>query len=98
MDVTIGVVLLPLATPPSDEYIVQIVVPVSYGWSGVSMGGQMANSLLFPFWPNGEDIVLGPRWAECAPFLICVLLTTNAALFCLQLTLAQQLRCSPPRR
>nr|VWO94841.1 Beta-xylanase (EC [Ganoderma boninense] len=61
---TIGVILPPLATPPSDEYIVQMVVPVSYGWSGISMGGQMTNSLLVPFWPNGDEIVLGPRWAD----------------------------------
>ncbi|TBU49152.1 hypothetical protein BD309DRAFT_948220 [Dichomitus squalens] len=63
MDMTIGVILPPL-TPPSDEYIVQMVVPASYGWSGVSMGGQMSNSLLFPFWPNGQEIVLGARWTD----------------------------------
>lgn len=68
MDMTIGLVLPPLATPPSDEYIVQMIVPVSYGWSGISMGGQMSNSLLVPLWPNGEDIILGPRWAECVFF------------------------------
>ena len=59
-----GVVLPPLSDPPSDEYIVQLVAPVSYGWSGISMGGAMTNSLLFPMWPNGNEIMVGPRWAE----------------------------------
>ena len=61
---TMGVVLPPLSDPPSDEYIVQLVAPVSYGWSGISMGGAMTNSLLFPMWPNGNEIMVGPRWAE----------------------------------
>lgn len=77
MDMTIGVVLPSLATPPSDEYIVQMVAPVDYGWSGLSMGGQMSNSLLFPFWPNGKDIVLGSRWTECVSLQCCIQPTTD---------------------
>ena len=64
LDVTVGVVLPPVSTPPSSEYIVQIVAPVTNGYTGVSMGGQMANSLLFTLWPNGNKIMLGARWAE----------------------------------
>ncbi|KAI0748539.1 hypothetical protein C8Q80DRAFT_1172344 [Daedaleopsis nitida] len=63
-DMTIGVVLPPITTPPSDEYIVQIVAPASYGWTGISMGGQMSNSLLFPMWTFGSKIMLGPRWTD----------------------------------
>ncbi|OJT08655.1 Cellobiose dehydrogenase [Trametes pubescens] len=61
---TIGVILPPDATPASNEYIVNFVVPASFGWSGISMGGQMANSLLFTMWPNGNEIMLGSRWAD----------------------------------
>ncbi len=61
---TIGVVLPPVSTPPSDEYIVQLVAPASYGWTGISMGGQMSNSLLFPLWIDDNKIMLGPRWTE----------------------------------
>lgn len=67
LDITVGIVLPPLSTgstPNSTEFIAEIVAPVSYGWTGVSMGGQMANSLLFVTWPNGEDVVFSPRWTS----------------------------------
>ncbi|KAI0664668.1 CBD9-like protein [Cubamyces menziesii] len=64
LDMTIGVVLPPDSTPASDEYIVNLVAPVSYGWTGISMGGQMSNSLLFTMWPYNSNIMLGPRWAD----------------------------------
>ena len=63
-DMTVGLVLPPLS-PPTDEYVVQVVFPVSYGWAGVSMGGQMSNSLLFPLWTyDTNKIMVGPRWTE----------------------------------
>ncbi|KAI0723976.1 hypothetical protein C8T65DRAFT_628099 [Cerioporus squamosus] len=63
-DMTIGLVLPPLS-PPSDEYIVQMVFPVSFGWAGLSMGGQMSNSLLFPLWTyDTNKIMVGPRWTD----------------------------------
>ncbi|KAI0780649.1 hypothetical protein BD413DRAFT_498896 [Trametes elegans] len=61
---TVGVILPPVANPPSDEYIVNFVVPMSNGWSGISMDGKMSNSLLFTMWPNDKQIVLGTRWAD----------------------------------
>ncbi|KAI0780650.1 CBD9-like protein [Trametes elegans] len=64
LDMTIGLVLPPDATPASNEYIVNFVVPASYGWTGISMGGQMSNSLLFTLWPNGKQIMLGARWTD----------------------------------
>lgn len=60
LDITLGFVLPPDTT--SDEYIVQMVAPASYGYTGLSMAGTMANSLLFVLWPNGDEIVLGTRW------------------------------------
>lgn len=44
------------------EYIVQMVAPVSYGYTGVSMSGTMANGLLFVMWPNAGEIVFSTRW------------------------------------
>ena len=69
---TIGIVLPPISTPPSDEYIVQIAAPASYGWTGISMGGQMSNSLLFPLWIDGNKIMLGPRWTEFVLILLAL--------------------------
>ncbi len=48
----------------STEYIVQMVAPVSYGYTGISMGGTMANSLLFVMWPNDNEIVFSTRWTK----------------------------------
>ncbi|KII89157.1 hypothetical protein PLICRDRAFT_40791 [Plicaturopsis crispa FD-325 SS-3] len=67
LNITIGLVLPPLeptgsSTANSTEFIAQIVAPASYGWTGLSVGGTMANSLLFPVWPSGDDVILGPRW------------------------------------
>ncbi|KAI0647339.1 hypothetical protein C8Q79DRAFT_1009446 [Trametes meyenii] len=64
LEMTIGIVLPPDATPASTEYLVNMVAPVSFGWSGISMGGQMSNSLLFTMWPDNSKIMLGPRWAD----------------------------------
>lgn len=61
---TVGFVSPPVTTPSSDEYIVQIVAPASYGWTGVSAGGTMADSLLFVLWPNDDKIMLGTRWTS----------------------------------
>ena len=60
LDITVGVVLPTDET--STEYIVQMAAPAAYGWTGVSMGGQMANSLLFVMWPNDNEVVLSTRW------------------------------------
>lgn len=58
---TMGIVL-PEAN--STEFIFQLVAPVTYGWTGVSMGGQMADSLLFVMWPYNDGIILSSRWAS----------------------------------
>ena len=59
-----GFVLPPVTTPPSNELIVQLVAPVTNGYTGLSLGGQMADSLLFTLWPNGNELMLGPRWTS----------------------------------
>ncbi|EKM55178.1 carbohydrate-binding module family 1 protein [Phanerochaete carnosa HHB-10118-sp] len=64
LDVTVGFVLPPLSTPPSNEYIVQLVAPVTNGYTGLSVGGTMADSLLFTLWPYDNEIILGPRWTS----------------------------------
>ena len=64
MKMTVGFVFPPVTTPPSDEYIVQIVAPANYGWTGVSAGGTMADSLLFTMWPYNGKIMLGTRWTS----------------------------------
>lgn len=41
-----------------------MVAPVSNGYTGLSVGGQMADSLLFTLWPYEDEIILGPRWTS----------------------------------
>lgn len=62
LDITVGFVLPEDDT--STEYIVQMVAPVTYGYTGISMGGTMANSLLFVMWPNDNEIVFSTRWTK----------------------------------
>ncbi|KAI5789240.1 cellobiose dehydrogenase [Pyronema domesticum] len=49
---------LPLS--PTNEFIGRLVGPVT-GWSGVSFGGGMTNSLLFVSWVNNGEIIHGFR-------------------------------------
>jgi len=62
LDITVGFILPEDDT--STEYIVQMVAPVTYGYTGVSMGGTMANSLLFVMWPYDNEIVFSTRWSS----------------------------------
>ncbi|KAI0345356.1 carbohydrate-binding cytochrome b562 [Trametopsis cervina] len=64
LDVTVGFVFPPVSTPASNEYIIQLVAPVTNGWTGLSAGGTMADSLLFTLWPYNDQIILGPRWTS----------------------------------
>ncbi len=64
MNITMGLVFPPPTSSPSNEYIVQLVAPVSYGWTGFSAGGSMADSLLFTLWPYNNKIMLGARWTS----------------------------------
>ncbi|THG98699.1 hypothetical protein EW026_g3528 [Hermanssonia centrifuga] len=64
MDVTMGFVFPPVTTPPSNEFIIQLIAPITNGYTGISLGGQMANSLLFTLWPYDNEIILGPRWTS----------------------------------
>ncbi|PSR83065.1 hypothetical protein PHLCEN_2v5869 [Hermanssonia centrifuga] len=64
MDVTMGFVFPPVTTPPSNEFIIQLIAPITNGYTGISLGGQMANSLLFTLWPYDNELILGPRWTS----------------------------------
>jgi len=65
LDITVGFVLPPNdTTEPQTEYIVQMVAPVSYGYTGISMSGTMVNGLLFVMWPNDGEIVFSTRWTS----------------------------------
>ena len=33
----------------------------------------MANSLLFTLWPNGDEIIFGPRWTAYVNLIVCLL-------------------------
>ena len=59
-NITIGLVLPDDLT--SDEYIVELISPIDYFWTGVSLGGTMANSLLLVVWPNDGEVVFSARW------------------------------------
>ncbi|KDQ60924.1 carbohydrate-binding module 1 protein [Jaapia argillacea MUCL 33604] len=66
-DITIGLILPPLTTgttPNYTEFLGEIIAPVSYGWTGLSIGGTMAESLLFTVWPYNGQVMFGPRWTS----------------------------------
>jgi cellobiose dehydrogenase (acceptor) len=56
-----------IATPssPSDEFIAQIVAPIT-GWAGISFGGSMVDSLLLTAWANEGSMVQEFRMARQA--------------------------------
>lgn len=62
---TWGFVLPPLDStgPTAQEFVGQIIVPNEVNWAGLAFGGQMSNNLLMVAWPNGNDVVISPRWA-----------------------------------
>ncbi|KAH7926681.1 carbohydrate-binding module family 1 protein [Leucogyrophana mollusca] len=65
INVTIGIILPPLSTgtaPNRTEFIAEIIAPASFGWTGLSVGGTMAESLLFTVWPYNSEVIFGPRW------------------------------------
>ncbi|KAI5854273.1 hypothetical protein BZA05DRAFT_321355, partial [Tricharina praecox] len=48
---------------PTDEFIGQLVSPIT-GWAGVSFGGGMLDNLLLTAWSNNGEIVRAFRMAE----------------------------------
>ncbi|PFH51659.1 hypothetical protein AMATHDRAFT_58825 [Amanita thiersii Skay4041] len=56
--------VFPPTSSNSDEFIGEIVAPLSTGskWVGVSPGGQMLRNLLLVAWPNGNSIVRSARY------------------------------------
>ena len=45
------------------EFIGDLIVPVANEWVGLALGGQMADNLLLVAWPNGNTIMISPRYA-----------------------------------
>ncbi|KAH8897190.1 CBD9-like protein [Thozetella sp. PMI_491] len=51
---------------PSSDFIVQLMSPLTNGagWAGVDFGSTMSNFLLLVAWPNGNDVMISPRYAR----------------------------------
>ncbi|EGO21045.1 carbohydrate-binding module family 1 protein [Serpula lacrymans var. lacrymans S7.9] len=67
LNITVGLVLPPLSTgttPNATEFVAELIAPASYGWTGLSVGGTMADSLLFTMWPYNGEVIFGPRWTS----------------------------------
>ncbi|EGN95519.1 hypothetical protein SERLA73DRAFT_162366 [Serpula lacrymans var. lacrymans S7.3] len=65
LDITVGLTFPPVSTDGganSTAFIAEIVAPVTYGWTGITVGGSMAYSLLFVLWPYEGEVILSPRW------------------------------------
>ena len=45
------------------DTILQIISPISYGWTGFAWGGAMTLNPLVVAWPNGNKVVVTSRWA-----------------------------------
>ncbi|KAF9240034.1 hypothetical protein BU15DRAFT_74261 [Melanogaster broomeanus] len=61
-DVTIGFVF-PFAPDPNDEFIGEIVSPLTNKWIGVGLGGGMLDDLLLVAWPYEYTVVYSARYA-----------------------------------
>ncbi|KAI5118114.1 hypothetical protein M0805_003468 [Coniferiporia weirii] len=61
-NITIGFVTPPAGSSDTDEFIGEIVSPISNQWIGIALGGQMANNLLLVAWPNENSIVASTRF------------------------------------
>jgi len=48
----------------SDEFIMQIMAPPTFGYTGVTLGESMMNNLMLVVWPNGNDVMISPRMAS----------------------------------
>ncbi|KIJ62247.1 iron reductase domain protein [Hydnomerulius pinastri MD-312] len=61
-DVTIGLVF-PEGSDSNDEFIGEIVSPLTNQWVGVCLGGTMLDNLLLVAWPYEDTVVYSPRYA-----------------------------------
>jgi hypothetical protein len=67
LDITFGLALPQDAVSgtevsESSEFIAQLIAPARYGWTAISLGGRMTDSLLITFWPDNDKVIVGPRW------------------------------------
>ncbi|KAH7915559.1 hypothetical protein BJ138DRAFT_58881 [Hygrophoropsis aurantiaca] len=61
-DVTYGFVF-PAGSDSDDEFIGEIISPVTNQWVGIALGGTMLNNLLLVAWPYDDTVVYTPRYA-----------------------------------
>lgn len=59
---TIGLAF-PTGTDSTDEFIGEIISPVTNQWVGICLGGTMLNNLLLVAWPYEDTVVYSPRYA-----------------------------------
>ena len=68
---TFGYVFPPVSsTSTPNEFIGEIVAPISIKYAGVAPGGSMLKQLLLVAWPNGNAIVRSARYATYVPSAI----------------------------
>lgn len=70
--VTYGLTFPPLATsgPQSNEFIGEVVAPLTAEWIGIALNGQMLDNLLVVAWPNAGEIIFSPRYATYVILLV----------------------------
>jgi hypothetical protein len=56
-----------IAIPQADiapfDILFSLTAPVATGWAGFACGGSMLKNPLLVAWPNGNGVVVSPRWA-----------------------------------
>ncbi|EIW75757.1 hypothetical protein CONPUDRAFT_140074 [Coniophora puteana RWD-64-598 SS2] len=60
-NVTVGFALPPINV--DNEFLGEIIAPVTQQWVGIALGGTMLDNLLLVAWPYGENVVYSPRYA-----------------------------------
>ena len=61
-------VSLAVAAPEvdSDEFIVQITAPNTFGWAGLVLGDSFDDNMMLAAWPNGNTSVASCRMTKYA--------------------------------
>ena len=70
---------IPEAGAAPFDVLVSITAPTAIAWAGFAAGGKMTRNPLLVAWPNGNSVVVSPRWTRYVlsflePSSICCLL------------------------
>lgn len=57
-------IAIPDAGAAPFDMLISITAPAATGWAGLAFGGGMLNNPLVVAWPNGNTVVVSPRWAR----------------------------------